>query len=198
MRFLNQLFFKGLIVVLPVTLTIYLLVWISSKAEGVFGNNLKAALGDHYIPGLGIGVAFFFLVIVGFLVNNYLTGKLINFFISKFERVPFIKAIYSPLRDLMSLFAGGGSNDMKKVVLVDFEKLGFQAIGLVTREEFGDLPPGSIEESKIAVYMPMSYMMGGFTMIVSRSQVKELDIPVEKAIKLAITGWIKADKNNVF
>lgn len=196
MRIVNQLFFKGLIVVLPFTITIYLLVWISAKAEGLFGSILKQVLGPNYIPGIGIAVAFVFLVLVGFLVNNYLTGKLIHFFISKFEKVPFIKAIYNPLKDLMSLFAsGGGQNKMQKVVMVNFDHLGFQCIGLVTREEFEDLPRDPVFEDRIAVYMPMSYMLGGFTIIVPRSSVKELNIPVEKAIKLAITGWIKAEKS---
>ncbi len=86
---------------------------------------------------------------------------------------------------------------MKKVVMVNFEKLGFQSLGLVTREEFDDLPKDTFDTDSIAVYIPMSYMLGGFTAIVPRASVKEVDIPVEKAIKLAITGWIKADKNGL-
>jgi len=107
-----------------------------------------------------------------------------------------LKAIYNPLKDLMSLFAGSGQDNMKKVVMVNFEKLGFQSIGLVTREEFSDLPKDTIESGNIAVYIPMSYMLGGFTAIVPRESVTEVDIPVEKAFKLAITGWIKADPKN--
>lgn len=198
MKVLNRLFFKGLIVVMPVTLTIYLLVVISTKAESIFGNLIKEWLGPQlYIPGLGIVLTVLAIVGVGILVSNFITGKIINWAISKFEKVPFIKAIYSPLRDLMSLFAGGGEDKMKKVVLVNFEKLGFKSLALVTRDEFSDLPEGTIDNDQIAVYVPMSYMLGGFTAIVSRSDVMEVDIPVEQAIKLAITGWIKADKNEI-
>jgi uncharacterized membrane protein len=132
---------------------------------------------------------------VGILAGNFITGRIINWGTSTFEKIPFLKAIYSPLRDLMSLFAGGGTDNMKKVVIVNFEKLGFKSIGLVTREEFTDIPQGTFEEDNIAVYIPMSYMLGGFTTIVPRSSVTEVDIPVEKAFKLAITGWIKADQN---
>lgn len=198
MKIINRLFFKGLIVVLPVTLTIYLLVAISTKAESLFGNLIKDWLGPQlYIPGLGIVLTVLAIVGVGILVSNFITGRIINWVISKFEKVPFIKAIYNPLRDLMSLFAGGGEDKMKKVVLVNFEKLGFKSLALVTREEFSDLPDGTIEEDKIAVYIPMSYMLGGFTAIVPRSDVVEVDISVEQAFKLAITGWIKADKNEI-
>ena len=169
---------------------------ILNKAEGLFANLIKSVIGPSlYIPGLGIFLTIVLMVMVGILVSNFLTGSIIRFFINTFEKVPFIKAIYNPLRDLMSLFGGGGPDSMKKVVMVNFDKLGFQSLGLVTREEFDDLPDGTFEEDTIAVYVPMRYMLGGFTAIVPRSSVREVDIPVDKAIKLAITGWIKADKN---
>lgn len=198
MGLLNRLFWKGLIVVMPVTLTVYSLIFIMTKAEGLFGSLIKSLLGEGlYIPGLGIIVTIFAIIGVGVLVSNFITGRIIHFFIQQFEKVPFIKAIYNPLRDLMSLFAGSGQDKMKKVVLVNFEKLGFRSLGLVTREEFSDLEGEPIDSDHITVYIPMSYMLGGFTAIVPKSSVTEVDITVEKAIKLAITGWIKADKNGI-
>ncbi|MBT4792542.1 MAG: DUF502 domain-containing protein [Halobacteriovoraceae bacterium] len=196
LKIINRLFWRGLIVVMPITLSIYLFLVILNQAENLFGNLIKQLVGPSlYIPGLGIVITIILMVVVGILVSNFITGSVINFFINQFEKVPFIKAIYNPLRDLISLFGGAGPDSMKKVVLVNLGSLGVQSIGLVTREEFDDMPAGTFTEDKIAVYIPMSYMLGGFTAIVDRSQVKELDIPVEKAIKLAITGWIKADKN---
>jgi uncharacterized membrane protein len=196
MKMLNRLFLKGLIVILPVTLTLYLLIAIATSAENVFGAFIKDILGPSlYFPGLGIFFAVLVIIGIGILAGNFITGRIIRFATSQFERLPFLKAIYSPLKDLMSLFGGSGHNDMKKVVLVNFEKLGFRSIGLVTREEFSDLPEGSIAEDNITVYIPMSYMLGGFTTIVPRSSVTEIDMPVESALKLAVTGWIKADKN---
>lgn len=196
MKAVNRLFIKGLIVVLPVTVTIYVLVLVASKAESVFGGLIQGVLGsDLYVPGLGILLTFLAILGVGILVSNFITGKIINWGIDKFESFPLIKAIYRPLKDLIGLFAASeGENAMKKVVFVNFEKMGLKCIGLVTREEFNDLPQGAVEPGKIAVYIPMSYMLGGFTCIVPRENVEELDIPVEKAFKLAITGWIKADK----
>lgn len=195
MKIVNKLFFKGLIVVLPVTVTIYVLVLVATKAESVFGGLIKNIIGANlYVPGLGIILTFLAILGVGILVSNFITGKIINWAIEKFESFPLIKAIYRPLKDLIGLFASENENAMKKVVFVNFEKMGFKAMGLVTREEFSDLPSNAVEPGKIAVYIPMSYMLGGFTAIVSKDQVQEVDIPVEKAFKLAITGWIKADQ----
>lgn len=196
MGMLSRLFWKGLFVVMPITITIYVLLVILDKAESIFGSLIKEVIGPSlYVPGLGIILTIILMVLVGLLVSNFITGRIIGFFINQFERFPIIKIIYNPLRDLMSLFSGGGPDSMKKVVMVDFEKLGIKSLGLVTREEFGDLPEKTIAPDHIAVYIPMAYMIGGFTVMVPRDSVTQVDIPVEKAIKLAITGWIKAEKN---
>lgn len=196
MGLISRLFWKGLFVVMPITITIYLLLIILDKAESIFGSFIQSLIGPSlYVPGFGILLTIILMVLVGILVSNFITGRIIGFFINQFERFPIIKIIYNPLRDLMSLFSGGGPDSMKKVVMVDFEKLGIKSLGLVTREEFGDLPEGSISADLIAVYIPMAYMIGGFTVMVPRSSVQQVDIPVEKAIKLALTGWIKAEKN---
>ena len=195
MNAVYRLFIKGLIVVLPVTVTIYVLVLVATKAESVFSGFLKSYLGSElYVPGLGILVTFLAILGVGILVSNFITGKIINWAIEKFESFPLIKAIYRPLKDLIALFASDNENAMKKVVFVKLDHLGIKCIGLVTREEFRDLPVGAVEPGKVAVYIPMSYMLGGFTAIVPKENVEEVDIPVEKAFKLAITGWIKAEK----
>ena len=197
MKAVNQLFFRGFIVVMPVTITLYLLYVLSVKVEGIFGDIIKTILGpQNYVPGLGIGLTVIVIFIAGILVSNFITGRIIQFFISKFEKVPLIKAIYGPLKDLMSLFSSGGHNQMKRVVMIHFKENDFKTIGLVTREEFDEFEKGVLEENRIAVYIPMSYMLGGFTCLVPREVVTPVDIPVDQAIKLAITGWIKAESSD--
>ena len=197
MKVLNRFFLKGLVVVVPVIVSIYIFLLAINKAEGIFAPLLKQILGSElYIPGLGILVTITLLILVGVLVSNFITGSIIRFLMNTFEKVPFIKAIYNPLRDLISLFGGSGPESMKKVVMVNLPITGGEVIGLVTREEFSDLPSQMTRTDCIAVYIPLSYMLGGVTTIVPKSSVREVDIPVERAIKLAITGWIKADKNS--
>ena len=85
---------------------------------------------------------------------------------------------------------------MKKVVVVKLRETGMETLGLITREEFSDIGDSPFGVGKVAVYIPMSYMVGGMTVIVSREEIREVDIPVERAFKLAITGWIKSDKDD--
>jgi uncharacterized membrane protein len=191
MKQINQIFFKGLIVVLPITLTFYLLIWASYKIESLFGSALEYLIGQWlYIPGLGIIVTLVFIFLVGLLVSNYLGSKIFSWITDTLERVPLIKAIYNPLKDLMALIPGRSSekNKPQRVVLVPLEAMGVQALGLVTREELDELPGSGL----ISVYVPLSYMLGGITILIEKEKVKKVDIPVDQALKLSVTAWIKA------
>lgn len=195
MKQINQIFFKGLIVVLPITLTFYLLIWASYKIESLFGSTLEAIIGKWlYIPGLGIVVTLVFIFLVGLLVSNYITGRFFSWLTNTLEKVPLIKVIYNPLKDLMALIPGRSSdkNKPQKVVLVPLETLGVNALGLVTREELDELPGSNL----ISVYLPLSYMLGGVTILIERDKVKYLDMPVDQALKLSVTAWIKASDKN--
>lgn len=194
MKYLNQIFFKGLIVVLPITLTFYLLIWASINVESIFGSGLEMVLGQKiYFPGLGIIVTIVFIFLVGLLVNNYFTGRFFAWFTQLLEKVPLIKAIYNPLKDLMALIPGRNSdkNKPQNVVLVNFDHLGVEVMGLVTREELDELPG----EDKVTVYVPFSYMLGGMTLIVTKDKIRKVDIPVDQALKLSVTAWIKASED---
>lgn len=197
MKYFNQLFFKGLIVVLPITLSLYLLFAVFVNAESLFGGMLKSILGETlYVPGLGILFTFLFIVGVGALVSNFLTGRIVLYLTSQFERVPFIKVIYNPLKDLMALFSTASDQDkMQKVVFVKLPGMAVEVLGLVTREDFEDLPAGTIPDDHVVVYIPMGYMIGGFTVTAARENIRESTISVDKALKLAITGWVKAQNH---
>ena len=194
MKYLNQIFFKGLIVVLPITLTFYFLFWASVNVESIFGSGLELLLGQKiYFPGLGIIVTVILICLVGLLVNNYITGRFFAWLTSLLEKVPLIKAIYNPLKDLMALIPGRNSdkNRPQNVVLVNLEHLGIETLGLVTREELDELPG----ENKVTVYIPFSYMLGGMTVIVTKDKIRKVDIPVDQALKLSVTAWIKASED---
>jgi uncharacterized membrane protein len=68
-------------------------------------------------------------------------------------------------------------------------------MGVVTRESFRDLPMGKQLTGKVAVFMPLSYGLGGYTLLVPRERITLIDIPIEKAMSLAVTGWVKADSD---
>src|SRR3954465_5630445 len=106
MRAIWGIFAKGLITVLPIMITLYLLFWIAGAAENFFGGPLRQVLPDAlYIPGLGLAVALVIIFFVGLTLNNYITSRFMNWLEHTLENLPVFKTIYGPVRDVMSLFS---------------------------------------------------------------------------------------------
>lgn len=192
MASINKVFFRGLITLLPITLTVYILYSAIIILENLLGSFLRLLL-PTYIPGLGLVLTLVLIYMFGLLLNNYITGRILMSLEERLTRVPFLKAIYSPLRDLMNLFSQKEPKEMGKVVLVKIGDSGIRMLGIVTRESFTDLNFGALGQDKVSVYVPFSYGLGGYTLLVEKSQVTEVNIPIEKAMSLAITGWVKTD-----
>ena len=193
MRAFNKIFFRGLITLLPIAITIYIVYSAIVILENLLGSLLRQILPE-YIPGLGLLFTLVLIFLFGLLLNNLITVRFLHILESRLVQVPFIKAIYSPLRDLMNLFNRGESNEMKSVVLVKVGDTGAQALGVVTRENFRDLPFTQDMSDKIAVYFPFSYGVGGYTLLVPRHLITQVNLPIERAMSLAITGWVKAEQ----
>lgn len=192
---LQKIFVSGLLSFLPLAVTIYIVYTVVTIVENLLGNFLRALLPvDTYIPGFGFLSTLVLIFMLGLLLNNFVTAGLLQRLQEKLTEIPLIKVVYSPLRDLMNLFAKGRDDgSLKKVVLVRFDE-SKELLGLITRESFADLDANlKINPEKVAVYFPFSYGLGGYTMIVNKSHITPIDIPVEKAMSLALTAWIKMD-----
>lgn len=198
---IQKIFISGLISFLPIAVTIYIVYAGITIVENLLGRFLiKLLPEDVYIPGYGFLATLVLIFLLGLMLNNFVTAGIMRKLQEKLTEIPFIKVVYSPLRDLMNLFSkANGSGALQKVVFVQFDQ-NKEILGLVTRENFQDLDAQiHIAPDKIAVYIPMSYGMGGYTVLVDKSQIRHADIPVEKAMSLALTAWIKTDttqKNN--
>ncbi|WP_413575063.1 DUF502 domain-containing protein [Bdellovibrio sp. HCB290] len=197
MKHLQKIFLQGLVTFLPIALTIYIIYAGVSIVDSILGDTLRQFM-PVYIPGFGFLLTILLIFFLGFLLNNLLAAGLFHKLEQKLTQVPLIKAVYSPLRDLMNMFSKGGGpgGGMQTVVLVDINDNGIRAMGLVTREHFTDIPAINAQATdKVSVYIPMSYGLGGFTLLVPRNRITPIDIPIEKAMSLAITGWVKAEKH---
>ncbi|MBC7419628.1 MAG: DUF502 domain-containing protein [Bdellovibrio sp.] len=195
MKYIQKIFISGLITFLPIAVTIYIVYAGFNIVENLLGNFLRQALpSEYYYPGFGFLATLVLIFFLGFLLNNLVTAGLLVRLQEKLTEVPLFKVVYSPLRDLMNLFSNGQkTNSLKKVVLVKVSE-GKQVLGLVTREHFEGLNLNFLSDNtKLAVYIPMSYGLGGYTLLIEKSQLEPVDIPVEKAMSLALTAWIKTD-----
>jgi len=195
MERIGQIFVRGFLTVLPLALTVYILAGILRFLEGSFARVLQNIFPNlNYIPGLGLLLLLILIFIVGLLVNNFVINRFLNSIEKKLLEIPFIKTIYSPLKDLMNLFSKKDNQKSQNVALV---KVGDKhLLGIITREQFVDLNFSMSTVNKVAVYFPLSYGLGGYTMLVDKSDITEVNLPIEKAMSLAITGWVKADEKD--
>lgn len=194
---MNLVFLKGLLTLLPIALTVSLLTWVIRSLEASFGGALTTLLPSRfYIPGLGLVLAVLAILATGLIVENYLTGSFMRRFEELLKRAPVIRTIYSPLKDLADLFSRTqNSGQGQKVVFVQTAP-GIESMGLVMREHFDDLPSGTVPIGKIAVFVPLSYGFGGFTLVVDRAATRDAGLPAERALQLAITGWVRSGRGN--
>ncbi len=189
-------FLRGLITFLPIVIAIYVVFSCIRFMEDLLGNLLRAVM-PQYPTGLGFVLTILIIFFFGLSLNNLITQSLLKKIEKMLTEIPFFKSVYLPLRDLMNLFSKSGDGKMKSVVMVQIGTDGFKALGVVTRDNFSDIPPVENEtKGLIAVFIPLSYSVGGITLLVPKTHVTDINISIEKAMSLGITGWVQSDKNS--
>jgi uncharacterized membrane protein len=195
MRKIFTLTMSGLVTVLPVTLTVYVIWWLVNTVEGWLHRALIAlhvVRPADYWPGLGLITGFFLLLAVGGLVNAYAGRIFLKYWDELLGRIPLVKTLYGAFRDVLSLLPSGSGEkrDLRRVVLAHFGNV--HAIGFVTREDVPVALEAHGGQNWVTVYFPMSYAFGGYTLYLPRDRIQPLDISVEDAMRLAITAGLTA------
>lgn len=184
---MGKILLRGVLAIAPLTITIVLLLWMYNQIEYIFGRPIEQLLGTkYYFPGLGVMIALLLIFFVGLILNNWLIQKFYHWFDREIKRIPLINMIYNSVNDLMGFFNKGDNKANGAVVKVDFG--GTFLIGIVTRENFDNLPKHLAEEDEVAVFFPFSYQIGGFTAIVSRSKLLPIDMSFEQGIRFIVTA----------
>ena len=190
MKQLGSILLKGLVTILPIGLTVYFVYWLGVTTEGLLSRPIKFALGEsNYWPGMGLVTGFLILFLVGLAVNAFLVRRLLTLGEELLLRVPVVKTVYSAIRDMTRLVnTDKKKGDLDRVVTLDFG-LG-KLIGFVTQEHANTLGIGGGEDL-VAVYLPMSYQIGGYTVYLPRSKVTETELTVEQAMRIVLTGGVR-------
>ena len=185
---ISKILITGFITLLPVVLTIYLLYWLAVSSEQVMGNALKLVLPDTaYFPGLGMIAGLFLVFIVGLMMNAYMVRKIFALGEQLLYHLPLIKTIYRAFRDFFDFFSPK-KEQFGQVVAVTFN--GVELVGFVTQEDPQRLPESFRERDSVLVYLPMSYMVGGYTILIPRSELRPLKMSMEEAMRFVLTAGI--------
>jgi uncharacterized membrane protein len=190
-KHLYQYFFRGLITALPLGLTVYLFYVFLSWSEKLAMQLIRPFIGDVYVPGMGLLLGMTGIFLLGFLVSQRAVGKLLSLIELPFTNLPVVKSIYSSLKDFADYFSPQrGEAAQQMVVALKVPGQDLELVGLVTRQRVDDLPAGFLQGDRVAVYLPMGYMIGGYTVFVPRDWVQPIDISVEEAMRASMFAWM--------
>jgi uncharacterized membrane protein len=183
-RFL-AFFFQGLILFIPLIITGIVLLKLFDFFSGIFsfiGFSENAFLNTV----LGLFVTLGFIALLGVLASSYIFKEVFSFFERKLEHAPFVRHIYSPIKDFTNAFVGNKKRFNKPVLVLTNPLANIEEIGFITHEDLVDF---GIKD-KVAVYLPLSYSLSGKLIIVPSSNIKPLGGNAADAMKFVVSGGV--------
>lgn len=196
MKIVVRSLLKGLAIVLPLIITIELLRWLLTTIESALAPVVQLLIpATWYLPGTAILCFVIACTVIGFSSRwagvNWLwqlPGKVLM-------KLPGSKQIYGMLQDLIDVMAGKNFSD-GSVVMVKLPSSEIELIGIVTKQggQTEDRMSSLMQEEQLAVFIPMAYNVGGYTIIVPRSCTRSLDMKPAEALQLVLSGGLGSSK----
>ena len=183
-----RILLAGVMVLAPLAVTAWI-IWTLGSSLDQMGRNLFPAGTIEPPPGVGAAVVLVGVYLVGLLTHFWLFRGMLSWLDVLVTKVPGVKTIYESVRDLLKLF-GGDSRRMGKVVRYKMPGSDMSMLAILTNEAPAGLDGEDPEGRKVAIYLPYSYMFGGITIFVSPENIREVDMPVERALKLCATAQV--------
>jgi uncharacterized membrane protein len=184
MAWLRRTFLTGIIVTVPLIVTLVTLVWIFQFVDAIATPVSTRVLG-RTVPGLGVLITAAVVLAVGVVATNVIGRRVLATAESWLLLVPVFKTIYAPVKQLVAAFSPGNEAGFKRVVLVEDGRRGL-VLGFLTREF--TLDRGHGPEPLVAVYVPTNHLYLGDVVVVPRAMAMYPDVTVEEGIRIFLTG----------
>lgn len=187
---LKRYFLTGLLVVIPIWGTILILKTLFVTVDGILGDVLAQLVPDHYVPGLGIVTLILLIFIVGLFAANFIGRQIVRLWEEWLNRLPLVRGIYSTLKSMMDILSFSDRGSYYRVVLIQFPKNGHYCFAFVTGVTKGETTALG-QDPLIHVYVPTSpNPTSGYFLLVPEREVTSVDISVEEAMKLIVSGGL--------
>src|SRR4029078_4963348 len=174
-----QYFLQGLLILGPVSITIYFIYVIFDKIDNI----LRPVIN---IPGIGFIIIIAFIILTGYLSSFFVMGRILSIMDKYLERTPGVKLFYSFVRDFFEAFAGN-KKKFTKSVLANIDDTNVWRVGFITQEDMSSFGM----ENYVAVYLPMAYSVAGNVYIVPKERVKPItNISATQSMKFAVSGGV--------
>jgi len=196
MTILSKYFFKGLFILLPLLITIWLASFLFSFMDGILGGFITFIYGRS-IPGAGLLITVFLIFITGYFANYIIGEKFIRFLESFLYKVPIIKGIYSSAKQINDvLFQSGGAKEFRKACIVEYPRQGIYSIGFITTVAASEIQQKVDKDKLLCIFIPNTPTPAtGFLIMVPAKDVIMLDMKAEEAFKLLVSGGVLKPKD---
>jgi uncharacterized membrane protein len=184
MSWLRRTFLTGIVVTVPLIVTLVTLAWILQFVDRIATPVSTRMLGRE-VPGLGVLITALMVLAVGAVATNVIGRRVLGTAESWLLQVPVFKTIYGPVKQLVAAFSPGNDAGFKRVVLVEDARRGL-VMGFVTKEFALDRGRGS--EALVAVYLPTNHLYLGDVVVVPPARLFYPDVSVEEGIRIFLTG----------
>jgi uncharacterized membrane protein len=188
-------FIAGLVVLLPILVTLFLIWWVFSLVDGFLAPIYDRALGYH-VPGLGFISTLILIFLVGLVATNVVGQRLLSWGEAFFSKVPVVRSIYPSVKQMVDAFSPQGRSSFKRFVMVEYPRKGIFTFGFLTDQSELECDISTLggEEQKIeplaAVYIPTNHLYLGEIVFVPRKEVYYSDLSIEDGIRIILSGGI--------
>lgn len=194
MKIIRKYLIAGSLIVLPVLITIFLFMWAFNLLDGVFGNHIDNYLISHYghtFPGSGIIFAMIVIFFVGFLASHLISRSVLSFFENFFLKFPVIKQIYPSVKQIITFIFSEKKLSFRKVVLIEYPRRGIYSLGFLTNESAKLFRDKTRKQNLVNIFIPTTPgPLTGYLVMVPQEEVISVDITVEEALKMLISGGV--------
>jgi len=197
---LKNYFLTGLVVILPVFITAYV-IWFLIRAMDVVLKYVPAKyLPDTYspvhIPGIGLILVIIIILAVGILFRNLAGRKVVHFWENMVDRIPIVRILYSGVKQLLESFFVQKNDAFKRVALFEYPRRGIYVLGFITGESKGEVQ-SKTDKNMMNVFVPTTpNPTSGFYILIPEDELIILNMTVEDAFKLIISGGIFTPPEN--
>lgn len=190
MKRLINYFLQGLLFIAPIGITVYIVYIVFIFFDGILQEWLKQIL-DLSIPGLGLIIIVFLIILVGFLGQTFIARPFVYLFNRLMRKAPLLKVIYTSINDLFSAFVGKEKKFNNPVLVKINIDSNIEKLGFLTESDLSLID----ETDKVAVYFPHSYNFSGELFIVPKVQVRSIDLPPAEVMKFIVSAGVAGIKN---
>jgi uncharacterized membrane protein len=191
---LKNYFLTGLLVILPVFITLYV-IWslirgMDAILKYVPAKYLPETYLHIYIPGLGLILVIILVFVVGLLARNFVGRKIVQLGENIVDRIPLVRVLYAGVKQLLETLFLQRTDAFKRVALIEYPRRGAYVIGFITGESKGEIQ-NKTDKNMINVFVPTTpNPTSGFYILIPEDELIILNMSVEDAFKLIISGGI--------